>query len=156
MKLNQLAALGVACAVVLGSVGIALTNSSAALADYSSEHSSPSTAAREILRSGTFVTTEQDHPTTGTGRIVNENGQRYVEFDSAFRTASGPDVQVILHRSDVVPVKVSEPDYVTLAPLKSFNGAQRYEIPASLNLDEFKSVAIWCRKFNVTFGYASL
>ncbi|NEQ63853.1 MAG: DM13 domain-containing protein, partial [Moorea sp. SIO4A1] len=47
-------------------------------------------------------------------------------------------------------------DYVTLARLQKFSGAQRYAIPDDLNLDEFGSVAVWCRRFNITFGYASL
>jgi hypothetical protein len=53
-------------------------------------------------------------------------------------------------------VNVEEADYVTLAPLESFDGAQRYEIPATINPSDFKSVGIWCRQFNVTFGYAPL
>ena len=45
---------------------------------------------------------------------------------------------------------------MSLAPLKGFSGAQRYEIPDNVNLDDYEAVAIWCRKFNVTFGYAKL
>ncbi|MGK7944626.1 MAG: DM13 domain-containing protein [Microcystaceae cyanobacterium] len=40
--------------------------------------------------------------------------------------------------------------------LESFQGAQRYEIPENVDLDDFESVVIWCRKFNVTFAYSSL
>jgi hypothetical protein len=108
------------------------------------------------LASGSFVTIEQDHATTGQARIVTEKGQRYLEFDANFDTARGPAVEVVLHRSPAVGVKLKEGDYVSLAPLKSFTGAQRYLIPANVDLSNYKSVAIWCEEFNVTFGYAPL
>ncbi|MGK7940701.1 MAG: DM13 domain-containing protein [Crocosphaera sp.] len=109
-----------------------------------------------VLASNNFVTVDQDHQTTGTVRLIRRQGKRYLEFDSRFTTATGPDVQIILYRGQQVPVNISEENYITLAPLKSFTGAQRYEIPDHLNLNDLKSVGIWCRKFNVTFAYASL
>lgn len=116
----------------------------------------------EVLRSGDFVSGE--HPTQGTVRIVNRAGKRMLELDSAFKTSSsGPDLVVILHRSaDVIgsskpPAFPIQPaDWLLLAPLKQFSGAQSYEIPETVNLDEFQSAAIWCRQFNATFGAASL
>jgi hypothetical protein len=105
---------------------------------------------------GQFVTVEQDHPTTGTASVVTENGQTYVVFDEAFSTATGPDVQVVLYTEDEVPVNLEEEDYVTIAPLESFDGGQRYLIPSNIDVDEYEAVAIWCREFNVTFGYAPL
>lgn len=105
---------------------------------------------------GQFVTVEQEHPTTGTASIVTENGESYLEFDAAFTTATGPDVTVVLYNAPEVPVNLDEADYVVIAPLESFEGAQRYVIPAEIDLSNFESVGIWCREFNVTFGYAPL
>ncbi|MGB3405799.1 MAG: DM13 domain-containing protein [Microcoleaceae cyanobacterium] len=112
--------------------------------------------AQNIIASGSFVTVDQDHPTEGTAQIITENGKRYLEFSQEFTTARGPAVEIIMYRNSSVPVNVAEADYVTLAPLESFDGAQRYEIPANINPSDFKAVAIWCRQFNVTFGYAAL
>jgi len=78
------------------------------------------------------------------------------EFSKGFTTARGPKVRVVLHRKGTVPVKLRKQNYVTLANLQRFDGAQRYEIPANFDLDDFKSVAIWCEEFNVTFGFARL
>ena len=103
-----------------------------------------------------FVTVEQEKDTTGTASVVTENGQTYIVFDDAFDTARGPDVQVVLHTGATVPVSIDEADYVTLATLQSFEGEQRYLIPASIDINEYQTVAIWCREFNVTFGYAPL
>ncbi len=113
-------------------------------------------AQSNVLASGQFVTVEQDHATKGTARIVEEEGQRYLEFDDAFDTARGPAVQVVLHKGNTVPVKLAEENYTYIGDLQSFEGKQRYAIPASLNLDDYESVAIWCEEFNVTFGYADL
>ncbi|MEL6137487.1 MAG: DM13 domain-containing protein [Cyanobacteria bacterium J06626_23] len=111
---------------------------------------------KSVLRSGSFVTVEQDHATTGSARIVEENGQRYLEFDGEFDTARGPAVQVVLHNGDSVPVNLTEGDYVYVGDLQSFSGAQRYAIPADIDLADYESVAIWCQEFNVTFGYADI
>jgi hypothetical protein len=124
---------------------------------------SPTTVAASpsVLKSGTFVSGE--HLTQGTARIVMENGQRFLEFGSDFRTDSGPDLTVILHRSaDVIgsttppAYAIREGDYVVLAELQQTEGTQRYAIPDSVNLDEFNSTAVWCRQFNATFGAAGL
>ena len=103
--------------------------------------------------SGTFQSAE--HPTQGGVKVVKENGKNYLEFDENFKTDSGPDLFVILHRNDTLPINgIKEKDYVSIARLKNTSGTQRYEIPQNLNLADFKSVAVWCRQFNATFGYA--
>ena len=112
--------------------------------------------AENVLASGNFVTVEQDHPTQGKASIIEENGQKYLEFDSNFTTARGPAVKVVLHRNNSVSVNLRKRDYITIASLQSFDGKQRYALPAGINLDQYQSVAIWCQQFNVTFGYARL
>ncbi len=114
----------------------------------------PDTA--NVVASGSFVTVDQDHPTKGKATIIEENGRKYLELDSNFTTARGPAVKVVLHRNSSVPVNLRQQDYVTIAPLQSFDGKQRYALPTSVNLDQYQSVAIWCQRFNVTFGYADL
>ena len=163
MKLNKLAASTIASILLLGSVGQLAINAQSASANHPSSgfelarKSRVSKAqSKSLIASGRFVTTEQDHPTNGTAKIVEKNGKRYLEFSKGFTTARGPKVRVVLHRKSTVPVNLKEENYVTLANLKSFDGAQRYEIPANFDLDDFKSVAIWCEEFNVTFGFARL
>jgi hypothetical protein len=51
---------------------------------------------------------------------------------------------------------IAEGDYALIAPLKSFNGKQRYVIPKDIQIDNYQSIAVWCRKFNATFGFAPL
>jgi hypothetical protein len=119
-----------------------------------------SNTASETIKSGTFVAGE--HDTTGSVRIFSENGKTYLELDQAFTTSSsGPDLYIILHRSDNVlassqppayPLK--EADYVTVARLQKYSGSQRYAIPQNIKLENYQSAVIWCRSFNATFGTA--
>jgi hypothetical protein len=115
----------------------------------------PSSAKPEKgnIKSGTFVKAE--HTTTGSVKIVEEKGKKYLELDNAFKTDSGPDLYVILYRNSASPTSgFKEKDYVSVSKLKKISGSQRYEIPATVKLEDFSGTAVWCRKFNATFGYA--
>ncbi|BAY27491.1 hypothetical protein NIES2100_73160 [Calothrix sp. NIES-2100] len=107
--------------------------------------------------SGVGVFKAGEHPTQGKVKVVTEQGKSYLEFDQNFKTDKGPDLYVILYRSDAPPQSgIKEKDYLSIAPLQKISGTQRYAVPEKVKLGEFKSVAIWCRKFNATFGYAPL
>jgi hypothetical protein len=120
------------------------------------------TASAGAIRSGSFVSGE--HETAGMARLVNDGGQFFLELDESFETSPmGPDLVVVLHQSDDViggteppAFPLQEGEYVFLAELESFSGAQRYAIPADVNVDDYQSAAIWCRRFNATFGAATL
>ncbi|AFY61744.1 DM13 domain-containing protein [Synechococcus sp. PCC 6312] len=116
----------------------------------------------KVISSGTFVSGE--HPTKGGVKILKEGNKRLIQLDQGFSTFSmGPDLVVILHRANNVIGSTKPPayalkagDYVVVAPLQKFNGTQTYTIPENINLANYKSVGIWCRKFNATFGAATL
>ncbi|MEM7556382.1 MAG: DM13 domain-containing protein [Cyanobacteria bacterium P01_A01_bin.84] len=156
MKLNKLAASTIASILLLGSVGQLGINAEPAQAIKRTQTTTIARSSKSLIASGSFVTTEQDHPTKGVAKIVKINGKRYLEFSKTFTTARGPKVRVVLHRNQTVPVNLKKANYLAIASLKKFDGTQRYEIPANIDLDDFQSVAIWCEKFNVTFGYARL
>lgn len=112
-------------------------------------------ASQSTLASGSFVSSEQ--PTQGMFRIVMANRQRYLELGQTFKTNNGPDLHVILYRTDAPPISGLRPqDYIILGRLQKVNGAQRYAIPANVNLANYRAAAIWCRRFNATFGYGKL
>ncbi len=103
-----------------------------------------------------FVTVEPGHATTGKLSIIEENGKQYIEFDNSFRTGKGPDVEIILHKNQSIPLNIKAENYVTIAPIKSFTGVQLYEIPEGIDLNNYGSLGIWCKEFNITFAYAQL
>ena len=118
--------------------------------------------ATKTIKSGTFIAGE--HDTTGGVRIFTIDGKTYLELDKGFTTSYlGPDLYVILHRSDDVLATTSPPaypikkgDYATIARLQKYRGSQRYLIPKNINLENYQSAVIWCRQFNATFGTAKL
>ncbi|MEM7794161.1 MAG: DM13 domain-containing protein [Cyanobacteria bacterium P01_C01_bin.118] len=102
---------------------------------------------------GNFKTVSSN--TVGGATIVEENGKRYLEFDETFSTESGPDLFVLLHK-EATPESYSSEKFVNLGDLQSIDGSQRYEIPEDISVDDFQSAVIWCRQFNVTFGFAAI
>jgi hypothetical protein len=108
--------------------------------------------------SGSFVAAEA--PTTGTAQIVEENGQKYLEIDSAFSTTDqAPDLQVLLDTVEQPPSKYQDSEsgrYLNLGGLQKVTGEQRYPIPGFVDTTQFKSVVVWCRMANATIGYAPL
>jgi Electron transfer DM13 len=107
----------------------------------------------KVLASGNFV--DSEHPTKGLAEVVTQNGKKYLRLNKAFRSDDGPDLFVLLHREDS-PKKYKKSDYVSLGRLQKVRGKQLYRIPQQVNVSEFKSVVIWCRQFNATFGFAPL
>ena len=108
-----------------------------------------------IAASGTFASL--DHPTAGEVNILTQGDREYLELSEDFQTDDGPELVVVLHRSGQIQNSaLNEGDYFALAPLEDTRGSQRYEIPEGIDLADYGSVAIWCREFNVTFGYATL
>jgi hypothetical protein len=111
------------------------------------------TTAASTLASGDFQKSE--HPTSGNAQIVMQSGKKYLKFDGNFQSDDGPDLFVVLHRQ-ASPKNYGKADYVNLGRLKKVSGRQMYIIPNGVNIGHFKSVVIWCRKFNATFGFAPL
>ena len=104
----------------------------------------------------TFTAVGKQQETTGEVKLVTENGKRYLVFNSEFSTPNGPDVFVILHRNNKVTNNIKEANYINIARLEKFAGEQKYLIPDNVDLNDFESVGIWCREFNVTFAFAPL
>lgn len=111
------------------------------------------------LLSGSFISHE--HETQGTAKILElADGQRILRLEG-FRTSNGPDLKVWLTDSRVIDgtdgwFVFDDGKYVDLGPLKGNVGNQNYVIPSDVDLDQLRSVAIWCDRFNVSFGAAEL
>lgn len=119
-------------------------------------------AAEMGAHSGTFQKAEA--PVSGSFMIKKEAGRQVLLLSSDFKTNdSAPDLKVAFSPS-AKPLAMSKPpkyelkagSYTVLAPLKSSKGAQRFVIPASIDLSKQKSVLIWCQKFNATMAWAPI
>ncbi len=156
MKFQTSLLMAVATMVTMSTVVLseaAFHQSHAEVVSLSEKVANAASSPVEVLASGNFVASE--HPTTGLAEVVTQNGKKYLRLNEAFRSGEGPDVFVLLHREGL-PKKYKKSDYVSLGRLQKTKGKQLYKIPNGVDITEFKSVVIWCRKFNATFGYAPL
>jgi hypothetical protein len=98
------------------------------------------------------------HETRGTATVHRHpDGARVLRL-TEFATSNGPDVRVYLiaapDATDDETVKRA--GFVELGKLKGNQGDQNYDIPAGLDLNQYRAVTIWCRRFGVNFATAPL
>lgn len=108
------------------------------------------------LGEGAFI--DLAHTGTGVARVIElEDGTRILRFED-LDVLNGPDLRVILSPSALVEDDGAYDDgaFIDLGPLKGNKGNQNYEIPPEIDLDDFATVAIWCRRFNVSFNAAPI
>lgn len=98
------------------------------------------------------------HETRGVATLYRLPGGKRVLRFTGFATSNGPDVQVYLGKA----TDATDSDTVTRAgffhvgALKGTEGDQNYELPDDLDLGQYHSVTIWCRRFGVNFATAPL
>jgi len=99
---------------------------------------------------GSFIGAS-DHITTGGVTIVkNADGSAVVILDSNFSLDGAPDPRVGFGKDGKFA------DVSDLGPLTKKDGLQVYLVPASVNVDDYNEVYIWCKKFSVPLGVASV
>ena len=118
--------------------------------------SAASTVSETILASGTFHSVAHDG--SGNASIYQlSDGKRILRFTD-FKTSNGPDVHVYLvatkDASDSETVK--QAGFVEVGALKGNIGDQNYELPSDLDLNKYRAVTIWCKRFGVNFATAPL
>jgi hypothetical protein len=122
----------------------------------------PSTARAAgpaVVRQGAFISHE--HDTSGRARVIRDrDGSHRLELDD-LDTSNGPDLRVWLSdqpvRDGLAGWKVfDDGTWLELGRLKGNKGDQAYAIPAGTDLDRLASVTIWCKRFSVSFGAATL
>jgi len=105
--------------------------------------------AQECVRSGSLV--ETDVSITGTASLIYRGDSMVVSLSSDFLSDAGPDLDVYLS-DDPNPVATG----VRLEALRSLSGAQVYDVPSNINIDDFKYISIHCTQYNHLYGYALL
>ncbi|MGI9052577.1 MAG: DM13 domain-containing protein, partial [Ilumatobacteraceae bacterium] len=88
--------------------------------------------------------------------LEDADGRRFARIEN-LATDRGPDVYVYLSTNTVDgPEEAFDDDYVDLGALQGNLGNQNYEIPAGTDLSRYRSVVIWCDRFDSAFGAAPL
>lgn len=113
-----------------------------------------SSANTKLISEGSFES--YAHETKGTAFISEVEGKQILSLKD-FTTSNGPDVHVYLVKgSKADQTSVNSAGFIDLGVIKGNQGNQNYELPAGTDLKEYSSVAIWCKRFGVDFGGATL
>ncbi|MEV6957425.1 DM13 domain-containing protein [Streptomyces sp. NPDC051183] len=119
---------------------------------------SPPVGSRTVAQ-GTLISHE--HATTGTVKLLRlADGSHTLRLEN-LDTSNGPDLRVWLTDAPVIEGRdgwhvFDDGKYVSLGELKGNKGNQNYPVPADLNLADYTSLSIWCDRFDVSFGAATL
>ena len=95
------------------------------------------------------ITGTAGHPASGTVRVIDANSKTYIRYEN-FKTINGPDLYVYIAKD------LEAKEYANLGTLRATEGNVNYEIPADVNLQDYKYVMVWCKAFGVLFNYADI
>ncbi len=111
----------------------------------------------QVLARGTFIHADPGDPIHyGQGSVTVY--ERNIFLESSFKVGPGPKYHVYLVPKATIrsSADVKDSMFVDLGRLRSFEGSQKYEIPAGLDLKQYPSVVIWCEQFSVLISPADL
>lgn len=113
----------------------------------------PVAAEARVLVRGELGFVDNLHNGKGEVRLIQVGSQRFVRFESVAIT-NAPDIHIYLSKD--TGGRYAEANTVYLGPLKATNGSFNYEVPASVDLAQYKSVVVWCRAFTTLITWADL
>lgn len=108
------------------------------------------------LAMGSFIDIDPIHGAEGSATIYQlPDGARVLRFED-FRSKNGPDLHIYL--STEAPTSTFAglgANEIHLGALKGNVGNQNYEVPADVDLSQYRSVVIYCVPFRVVFSTAA-
>ncbi|MGY1580973.1 DM13 domain-containing protein [Streptomyces sp. MN13] len=116
-------------------------------------------AAPTTVADGDLISHE--HTTSGTVKLVRlADGSHVVRLEN-LDTSNGPDLRVWLTDAPVKEGRAGwhvfdDGTHVSLGKLKGNKGSQNYPVPEDIDPSRYRSVTIWCDRFDVSFGAAEL
>ena len=115
-------------------------------------------ASPVAVKHGNFRDADSFHTGEGSATVYQLPDGSYVLRFEDFRVTNGPDLRVILatHPDPQSRGDVHTGEYVELGKLKGNIGNQNYPLPEGLSPDDYGSVVIYCKPFQVVFSVASL
>jgi Electron transfer DM13 len=116
-------------------------------------------AGAVVIAQGTFLSHE--HATSGKVRLLRLSDDTLILRLDQLDTSNGPVLKVWLSDGVVRAGKdgwyvFGEGRHVDLGRLKGNKGSQSYMVPPGVDLTGISSVTIWCDRFHVSFGAATL
>lgn len=102
--------------------------------------------------------TKKSQSISGSWQIVETADGHYLELDDSFKTRRAPDLKLFLSpraAADVTAQNATSGS-VLIAKLDSAKGAQRYKLPADIDIDDFETLVLHCEKYTKLWGVSTL
>ena len=128
----------------------------AEMPDHPMEEPMPEQTGPVAILTGSFMGADSFHEGSGDAKVFRLPDDRTVLRFENFMVTNGPALSVLLSSNPTPALDGDLGDYIDLGPLKGNIGNQNYDISPSTNLDDFKSVVIYCVPFHVVFSTATL
>lgn len=106
------------------------------------------TETDSLIYSGSFQDAPR-HDASGTVEVYDNGTSRTLAFKN-FEGDNGPALRVYLSTN------LSNDDFIDLGSLTAVSGNFNYTVDASVDLDRYSNVIVWCEEFSVLFGSAAL
>lgn len=107
--------------------------------------------AESMMTKGTgMFEGRSNHETSGSVKLIEEDGRTFVELGDDFSLDGGPDPRVAFGRNGEY-----DPETI-MGALLNLTGKQRYAVPPTWSLSDVDQVYIWCEVAGVPLGVASL
>lgn len=102
--------------------------------------------------------TKKSQKIAGAWKIVETAEGRFLELDDSFKTRRAPDLKLFLSPREAgdVNAKNATSGSVLIAKLQKAKGAQRYELPADLDLDDYQTLVLHCEQYTKLWGVSAL
>lgn len=98
------------------------------------------------------------HWADGSGEFIPTAEGWVLRLNADFRSGPGPNFWIYLNTVPVGEERafLADAGRLRLAPLRAFEGAQNYLLPAGVTPADFRTVTVWCESFDAYIGSAAL
>jgi len=120
-------------------------------------------SAKKIIKQQKIISSVDERMRTFVGKKNKINGdwsfkkegnKTYIVFYGNFKTKKGPDLEIFLTKKKIenVTSKNALNGSIFLENLKSNKGEQKYLIPPNIDLRQYRSIIIHCKKYTILWG----
>jgi hypothetical protein len=114
-------------------------------------------AADAVIASGTLTASFSSwgKPSIeGDWTIVKSEGKQFIDLADNFKAKKGPDVKIYLSpkSTSAITGKNAAVDSLFIKLISDFEGSARIEIPASIEISQYKTLVFYCEEYSKLWG----
>jgi hypothetical protein len=94
----------------------------------------------------------------GDWKIVKSEGKQFIDLADNFKAKKGPDVKIFLSPKSTVDItgKNAGEGSLFIKLISEFEGKARIEIPANIDISQYKSLIFHCEEYSKLWGSSAL